>query len=835
MFQIAIPTLDDQQQEAKQKWSLANWSRKSACSTKNATIHLQGGVPSGSNISQGEMDDFRFLKDRSVVDTCKYLLEYCALYIVAAETVCPQKAFAFHVALPDLLFYIFGTPSTRGLMQTETQPHQNAAIVSLLRVDSAFFAAMLKLSKFPEYSYTLNTSSIPEDVQSALDTGALHLLPRVYNGCAFKRNGKFSSGTYTRMAATKRSLKMPASQSARYCVKLSMIQFYLYYVVSMPTWPSVTALFTVPNKSMPISTATTLVFSPFPGVSTLTVSTALQSEASTSTQTPHAIFSKATALTSNLAHILLESHTMDHHDLTINPSLPDIATGRPRSITSSVYEEILLEYFRRFIGCDDKETTFHPTVETFFLDACIELWIRMSWIPHNQKLSTELMYVITLFIKYIVKNDLRRCMDKNWPDTKYHMVYTSVKDELYMLISRLTVNWGMSDDYKQVIELWYAWAAPWRLGEPPHTSEPGTVQPIEEGWGAFIVDNAMYYILLVDTVLERFAKFPYTERMTVNDRIIRNEQGKQVAMYTSVPTRESEGTIKGQVRIICRLLNVLKAQGLVDILGSIEYTLAKAYGHGGSLSAPCIDIHDAEEVAKKCKTELERTEASLNEAYANYCQLVETPTARPLNLYIKDPYVRSKNLVATVNAIRQASETRKTPPNRPLQSGHELWQPVSKDPNKVGKYTEQLDKIAEWFTNVFLLSDAAKSYTEKPPLPKPRVLPLWDESVYNSRFCETERLTQEEKTKLKEGKLLCSRHGIRGIGFRYETRVRSYEMTTLVRWCVAVDSWINRYYDDWIPNRQGFLPERLTVRPLAAPVNLVYALFTLYILAFVAF
>ncbi|KAG0180990.1 hypothetical protein DFQ29_009598 [Apophysomyces sp. BC1021] len=423
------------------------------------------------------------------------------------------------------------------------------------------------------------------------------------------------------------------------------------------------------------------------------------------------------------------------------------------------------------------------------------------------------MYVISIFVKYIVSNDLRRCTEKNWPDTKYRMVYASMKDELYMLISRLTVNWSMSDDYKQVIELWYAWAAPWRLGETPHSSEPNSYQPIEEGWGAFIADNAMYYILLVDTILERLARFPYTERMTVNDRTIRNEEGRQVAAYAAIPTRESEGTIGGQLRIISRLLNVLKAEGLVDILRCIEYTLAKAYGHGGNLSAPFIDICDAEEVAKKCKVELEQTETSLNEAYTNYSQLVDTPSTRPVNLYIKDPYVRSKNLVATVNAIRQATESRKRPSDRHAQPSHELWQPVTGDTRRAGKYVEQLDKTAEWLATVFLLSDSAKLFREKPPAPKPRELPLWDESVYRNRFCKTERLTKEEKSKLKQG-------------FRYEARVRSYEMTILVRWCVAVDAWMNRH---------GFLPERLTIRPLAAPVNLVYALFTLYILLFVAF
>lgn len=122
----------------------------------------------------------------------------------------------------------------------------------------------------------------------------------------------------------------------------------------------------------------------------------------------------------------------------------------------SIYDEVVEEYMDRFIGCVRKNKCFHPVIGTFFLDACIELWIRTPWISFGQKLSTEFMHFITLFVKFVVSGDLRRCYFEESPSSRdpitqeYTMVYDSIKDELYMLISRLALNWAKQDDYLQV-------------------------------------------------------------------------------------------------------------------------------------------------------------------------------------------------------------------------------------------------------------------------------------------------------------------------------------------------------------------------------------------------
>jgi hypothetical protein len=58
------------------------------------------------------------------------------------------------------------------------------------------------------------------------------------------------------------------------------------------------------------------------------------------------------------------------------------------------------------------------------------------------------MYYISHFISYIVRHDLRRCVN-NTQDNVYTYTYKATRDELYMLTSRLALNWDKSDDYIQ--------------------------------------------------------------------------------------------------------------------------------------------------------------------------------------------------------------------------------------------------------------------------------------------------------------------------------------------------------------------------------------------------
>lgn len=58
------------------------------------------------------------------------------------------------------------------------------------------------------------------------------------------------------------------------------------------------------------------------------------------------------------------------------------------------------------------------------------------------------MHYISHFINYIVRHDLRRCVN-NTQDNVYTYTYKAIHDELYMLTSRLALNWDKTDDYIQ--------------------------------------------------------------------------------------------------------------------------------------------------------------------------------------------------------------------------------------------------------------------------------------------------------------------------------------------------------------------------------------------------
>lgn len=52
-------------------------------------------------------------------------------------------------------------------------------------------------------------------------------------------------------------------------------------------------------------------------------------------------------------------------------------------------------------------------------------------------------------------------------------------------------------------------------------------------------------------------------------------------------------------------------------------------------------------------------------------------------------------------------------------------------------------------------------------------------------------LTSEEKEAIKQGKAMCSYDNIPAVGVRAVSYIRSYEISSLVRWTVQMDAKIN--------------------------------------------
>ncbi|CAO3653457.1 unnamed protein product [Mucor hiemalis] len=384
------------------------------------------------------MNNAKVFQERNIVATCDYINKYCELYVINASTLATENVRSFHSFLPTLLVHIFGSPSTRGWIQTETQLAQDKAIAQLLSANGHFLQALLKLSSQPEYCYDLVTDSLPADVKKVLSSGAIHLLPRVYNNCSYLVTTSNNNSIDIRAAATRQSTLIPATIGGDRKIRFNMLQFYLYYFVSVATWPPLPepVQYTM-NRTPQYGT----IRPPTPNTTTIPTTT---------------------------------TNTLMNNNNPTQPGQSSSNQGKARSITLSAYDEVMKGYLTRLIPIKSSQG-YPPIIGSFFFDSCAELLIRTTWINTNSKSSEELMHYISTFIKYIVQHDLKQCLAGETSLIKD--IYKILKDEIYTLISRLALNWSKQDSYIQVIELWCIWAAPWKLGAEPRSSEKQSTDP----------------------------------------------------------------------------------------------------------------------------------------------------------------------------------------------------------------------------------------------------------------------------------------------------------------------------------------------------------------------
>lgn len=231
-----------------------------------------------------------------------------------------------------------------------------------------------------------------------LSTGAAHLLPKVYSNCTVATSSSTTNSIDIRTAATIQSNLLPNCLTSEMKIQFNMLQFYLYYFANIPTWASA--------QQQPITNTTP--------VSNLNKQNGNQQILSTKSFYP-----SSTAFGS-------------HATKTMTSTL--------QSLTCSIYTEVLDEYLTFLIPISGHAFSAH--VDRFFLDALTELWIRTPWISNNGRLNSTYMFYISHFVHYIVKSDLRSFVNES-------STYEAVRDELYMLISRLALNWERADDYIQ--------------------------------------------------------------------------------------------------------------------------------------------------------------------------------------------------------------------------------------------------------------------------------------------------------------------------------------------------------------------------------------------------
>ncbi|KAI9269064.1 hypothetical protein BDA99DRAFT_503435 [Phascolomyces articulosus] len=765
------------------------------------------------------VDLLREFQTKSIPTACDYLSDYCDVYI-NTSVISREHARSLHSAIPGILTAVFGAPNIRGWVHIEISPEHNAAISRAFRSDGPFLRALIQLTKNPKYSYVMMPEALSDDVRKALAAGATQYLPRLYKNCVHFEKRSGNSGTSDiRESATRQSTIFPRSLSGEYRVTFNAIQFFLHHIVNTathvppapPSQPTTSSSVFSSRVSSTMSTANNLGIPPSLNSSSLGGSQIL-----------------STGSGINKSSMPLSSRSYQQQQ----------QQPQSRSIIGGLYEQIMTDYMRQFIPCGTI-TEFNPIIGTFLLDECIETWIRNSWVSMGQKLGTERMHYITLFVKHIVGGDLRCCYSDKQSVVNYRLVYTSVKSELYALISRLALNWNKDDGYLQVITLWSVWAMAWTLGIQPKNIETETYRPIADGWGQYIMDNALFYIPLTGIFLQRMQTFTYPDKpppppQPTSTPFNHFHHPTPVPMATNaIAPKPSD-----QLHVTYRFMTVFKVDGLIEFLSNVEQgliriqagTMASAIPSSPHINPDAIDIL----ASKYFGGQKSHVQAILKKTYDDLVQL-DGGTWNCPNLFIKDATPRSKPLVESLSALEQACIPQQETTTR-------TWGVSTSAGTKSAQHIKDLQQASKLFASIFSLP---KPIQKKTIASTPR-------SIFSSLQKTTTRsissssnghetpmaglknggfLTEEEKRLVRQGRMQCSHKNIPILGPRAYEVVRPGELMFMVRWIIRFDKWVNGYYHRWKPSKlDNLLPDRLTIRPLADGVNLAYVVIIFVIL-----
>ncbi|KAI8336835.1 hypothetical protein BC941DRAFT_514254 [Chlamydoabsidia padenii] len=802
------------------------------------------------------MDNNKVFRDRDLIGICHYLVEYCENYICTA-TVSTEHASAFHTFLPTLLTSIFGSPTVRGWLQTETRPEQDDAIRKLLDPKGVFLASLIKLGAVSTYCYNMTFERLPDDIRRALAAGAIEYLPRVYENCTFLDVSKVTTTLLDlRSSATRQSSIFPRPSKGEFRIRFNMVQFYLYYMVAAATWTPTTQS-TAPMNSKPNYPTTTTT---------------------------------ATATTTTTTTLTIEQQAY-------------LIPGPFRPLVAGIYPDLIRNYMHVYIPCVVNDSApYINGVGTFFLDTLVELWLRTVWISSSQKLSNGFIYCLAGFIKYVVGGDLRRCATwqnyNNTSPTRYTDVYRSIKDELYLLLSRLALNWRKQDDYIWVLNLWTIWATPWRLGnilitkdglQQQQQQEEGkgvtgslnmdlTPSPLDEGWAYFILDNGWYYLTLVDTFLQRISTFTYPDKVSPppllpsssNTNITRN--GNPPTTYNrptySAPPPPPPPTsspldgdsIYGELDIFNQLVSIWKLKDMVVFLGMIEDGLdmvtqelalsenAKSATTHSTARTTSLFLTSGLESAFSMVYQKHQQNKVNPETLINLSRLccisdgsdligvkqqlqwlheriisvlpLNLTQSQPTNIYSTNRQSRSDHLVKSLEALESAVDKRRHPGGKSLVTSATSWLGQKKVPTMDSAPSNEIKSLSSMASKLSSLL--------KLPLPS-RSSAVVDTNIitpvinHENRFsaqpsASSASLNISDTIPIKPRH--CQHPVIKPLGPRAEETVRSYESKYLVSWIVPLDRSVNAIYRRWLYH--PCLPDRITFRWFATPINLIY-------------
>jgi hypothetical protein len=417
------------------------------------------------------------------------------------------------------------------------------------------------------------------------------------------------------------------------------------------------------------------------------------------------------------------------------------------TLTHGPYKSLLRDYLSTYIPRNQ------PTSETFFLDACMELWVRIVSVPSNGKLNNDLMHYITFFVQYIIGCDLRR-EENAW-------IYESCHREIYLLISRLLVNYS-DDQYLAVMDLWTIWASPWSFGETPKSV---MTNQQAHTFSKVILENVPVYFQLVDTILSKTSRYTFTNM-------------RKASPMENVLSIEN---VDQQIRILHRLNNVLYTEQIKPILSLIESALYKI---DGGLTSP-NDVMDSPFIPLARYTGL--TQKDIFDRLTGWHSLMvalDGGVFKRRFLYLPND-TRFDYLIKTIAQVQQAITK--------MESNSILGVSVLQRKQQV----TELKKAEEKLKFVFDISKDVPIATLSQPMPtKPFEIVKRRPSPPKAGLSSGGFLTAEEIKKVKEGLMECSKRNAPRVGRRPRTVVRSYEWGEALMWTVDMEDKINPWVNE---------------------------------------
>ncbi|RCI04155.1 hypothetical protein CU098_003787 [Rhizopus stolonifer] len=247
------------------------------------------------------------------------------------------------------------------------------------------------------------------------------------------------------------------------------------------------------------------------------------------------------------------------------------------------------------------------------------------------------------------------------------------------------------------------------------------------------MDNIPYYFSLVEIFLERTSQFSYVDDTT---------------------------SLAGQLRSLYRIMNLFKAQDVLQVLALIER----------SLDIPSIDTIYTQQLAQLAGTSERYISTKIQKSSSRLAELEGRYPWRSKGLYTLDQR-RSPCLIGSLAKLFDAIN---------------LPEPNIRSVPRPPRHVEQLEEAYGLFVNLFQLHDHQPYRALNGSAPAIGLFEIEYAGLKNGGF-----LTPEELEKIKQGKLTCSSRSIPALGIRAQTVVRSYENATLVLWSIRIDKYIN--------------------------------------------